>query len=78
MQAVKALIDQDLNLLAGGPVIPEHLQNLRPSRIAADLVSLAGPAGDEQLAALAPAMSRLRPVGAVRRVADLARELATR
>jgi len=58
------------NVLAGRTVVPEHLQRLDPEAIAADLVRLAGPAGEAQRRDLAAIVARLRGEGSVERIAD--------
>lgn len=65
------------NLIAGGPAVPEFLQEgARPDRIAEavwDLLS--GPAREAQLARLAVVRERLGPGGAAERTAEIAQEM---
>jgi lipid-A-disaccharide synthase len=58
------------NLLAGGAVVPEHLQRLDPAAIAGDVARLLGPAGAAQVAALRPALGGLAPDAAIERVLE--------
>lgn len=63
------------NLLAGEAIAPEHLQDLRPDAIAADLVAAMEPASDQR-ERLQPWLAGLEPDGAVERVADEVERLA--
>lgn len=65
------------NLIAGRAVVPEFLQeDADPQRIADTLLGLlAGPARDEQLAALASLREALGGGGAAARAADIAQEM---
>lgn len=65
------------NVLAGEAIAPEHLQDLRPDAIAADLVAAMSP-GSDQVARLRPWLEGLAPDGAVERVADEVERLAIR
>ena len=57
------------NVLAGRRLVPEHVQWLSPERLTADLLSLAGPAGEAQRRGLRLVAGGLQR-GGVRRAAD--------
>lgn len=57
------------NLLAGGGIIPEHIQSIDPERVADDVLRLLGPDGASQIGALLPAIDALGG-GAADRAAD--------
>ncbi len=58
------------NLLAGAPIVPEHVQALDPRAIARDVVRMLGPAGATQVDAIRPSLRGLDSDGAIARVAD--------
>jgi lipid A disaccharide synthetase len=58
------------NLLAGRGVVPEHLQQLHPAAITADLLALRGAAGRAQVEALAAPIASLEGDRAVARIVE--------
>jgi len=58
------------NVLAGRAVVPEHLQHLDASAIAADVLRLSGPDGVPVARALREIAATLRGDGAAQRIAD--------
>ena len=63
------------NIIADEMVSPEHLQQLDPTAICADLLSLLGPAGVRQKARLEKVMLRFGERGAATRAATAVVEL---